>query len=293
MHLLSRAILIFFALVAVASGLMAIRSYVEYRSPASVKEEHQSPEPSFEEWRRSFIAKLAEGTADSTADNKSPVRIPGNDTLRAIYDALKAREHTTSNHHEMAISNAILPGLFSLLALGLCALQWRIVKGMPVRYLAPLLPIVLGLLAPSVAFRIGQLANNYIAGADADLDAAVLTTILSLPMITAFTVPGFLGLAAFLFMSRKSLTPVFAWATALIGAALLTAIVLIGHSGMYEILYSRGRMHSTTGIGIMVVSIGCLAASAVISWLAWTAQKSMRRSPPTAHTSAVPRAEGR
>ncbi len=287
MHLVSRVLLALFALVAIASGAAALRSYVEYRPPSRVQQEQQTPSRAFEDWRKTFIAKLAEGSTDSTAGSKSPAHIPGNDTLRAIYAALKAREHTTTDHHAMAMGDAILPGLLSLLALGLCALQWRIVKGMPVHHLAPLVPILFGLLAPSVAFRIGQLANNYLAGVNADLDAAVLTTILSLPMITAFTVPGFLGLASFLFMSRKSLPPVFAWATALIGAAVLTAIVLIGHSSMYEILYSRGRMHSTTGIGIMFVSIWCLAASVVISWLAWTARKVMQKPPPPSHAAGA------
>lgn len=287
MHLFSRALLAVFALLAITSGIAAIKSYIEYRPPSNAQDEHLAPTHSFEDWRSAFTAQLSKGSTDSTAGSKSPVRVPGNDTLRAIYDALKSREHAPSNHYKMAISSAILPGVLSLLAMGLCALQWRIVKGTPVHHLAPLVPIVFGLVAPSVAFRIGQLSNNYIAGADADLDAAVLTTILSLPMITAFTVPGFLGLAVFLFMSRKSLTPALAWATALIGTAALIAIVLVGHSGMYEILYSRGRRHSTTGIGIMFVSTGCLAASAVISWMAWAAQKFARRSPPTSPTPDV------
>jgi hypothetical protein len=77
-------------------------------------------------------------------------------------------------------------------------------KGMSNRVLASLIPVLLGIMSPAVAFFIGQLANDYVVGQDTDLDKAVLQTALS-PLVTAFTIPGFLGLAAFLYLSANLL----------------------------------------------------------------------------------------
>ncbi len=275
MHRSARAIFLLFAIVAIACGAAAIKSYVEYRPPSHAKGEQQAISASFEDWKANFIAKLSEGTTDSTAGSHSQVSIPNDNTLKQLYDALKAKGLDT--HQNLALLHTLLPGSVSLLAIVLCGIQWRLMRGMPPRLLAPLIPVILGLLSPTVAFIIGQLANSYVAGADTDLDGAVLQSALSLPLVTACTVPGFLGLAAFLYLSREPLTTGLLWSTSLIGTAVLTAMVIGSHTGMYDLLYSRGRMHSTTGIGIMFVSFYCLVAAAIISGLARIAQNTFRR----------------
>lgn len=274
-HTFPYAIFLLFAIVAVACGVTAIKRYVEYRAPSHVKGEQEAASASFEDWKANFIAKLSEGTNDSTAGSNSRVSIPSDITLKEIYDALKAR--ATNTHKTLALLYMLRPASASILAIVLCAIQWRLIKGMKTRLLAPLIPILFGLLSPAVAFTIGQLANNYVAGEDTDLDGAVLQTALSLPMVTAITIPGFLALAAFLYLSREPLTAGLLWSTSLIGTGILTAIVLGSHTGMYDLLYSRGRMHSTTVIGIMFVSFYCLIGAAIISALARTAQKALLR----------------
>ncbi len=266
---------LFFASVALVCGVTAVRKYTEYRVPPHVQGEQEAISTSFETWRANFIAKLSAGATDSTIGNASRVSIPSDITLRQIYDALKARGVDT--HKNLALLPALPSASGSALAIVLCAIQWGMIKGMSTRHLAALIPVLLGLVSPTVAFFIGQLVNHYVTGGDTDLDGAVLQAALSLPLITAWTVPGFLGLAAFLYLPREPLSTGLLWSTSLIGTGILTAIVLDGHTGMYELLYSRGRMHSTSGIGIMFGSFYCLFASAIISTLAWTAQRALLR----------------
>jgi hypothetical protein len=266
---------LFFASVALVCGVIAIKKYAEYQVPWHVKGEKEAISSSFEDWKANFIAKLSEGAVDSTIGSASRASIPSDHALREIYEALKARGVDT--HKNLALLPALPSAFASALAIVLCAIQWRMIKGMSTRHLAALIPVLLGLVSPTVAFFIGQLANSYVAGGDADLDGAVLQTALSLPLVTACTLPGFLGLAAYLYLSRKPLLPGLLWPTSLTGTGILTAIVLVSHTGMYDLLYSRGRMHSTTGIGIMFVSFSCLFASAVTSVVAWTTQRALLR----------------
>ncbi len=265
-HTIPYAIFVLFAVVAVACCVAAIKRYVEYQAPSHGEGGQGASSMSFEDWKTSFIAKVSEGATDSTADSGSRMSIPSDVTLKQIYDALKARGPDT--HVDLALLHTLPSAFTSLLAIVLCALQWRLIKGMSTRVLVSLIPVLLGILSPAVAFFIGQLANDYVVGQDTDLDKAVLQSALSLPLVTASTIPGFLGLAAFLYLSRKPLTTRLLWSTSLIGTGILTAIVLGSHTGMYDLLYSRGRMHSTTGIGIMFVSFYCLLAAAIISVLA-------------------------
>jgi hypothetical protein len=274
-HTIPYAIFLLFAVVAVACCVAAIKRYVEYQVPSHRDGGHEASSMSFEDWKTSFIAKLSEGTTDSTAGSGSRMSIPSDVALRQIYVALKAREPDT--HIDVALLDTLPSAFTSLVAIVVCALQWRLIKGMSTRILASLIPVLLGILSPIVAFFFGQLANDYVVGQDADLDEAVLQAALSLPLVTAFTIPGFLGLAAFLYLSREPLTTRLLWLTSLIGTGIMTAIVLGSHTGMYDLLYSRGRMHSTTGIGILFVSFYCLLAAAIISAAARIAQRALSK----------------
>ena len=284
-HTIPYAIFLLFAVVAVACCVASIKRYVEYQVPSHGDGGQQASSMSFEDWKTGFIAKLSEEPTDSTAGSGSRTSIPSDVTLRQIYDALKARGPDT--HIDVALLDTLPSAFTSVVAIVVCALQWRLIKGMSTRVLVSLIPVLLGILSPAVAFFIGQLANDYVVGQDADLDKAVLQTALSLPLVTAFTIPGFLGLAAFLYLSREPLTTRLLWLTSLIGTGILAAIVLGSHTGMYDLLYSRGRMHSTTGIGIVFVSFYCLLAAAIISVLARIAQHALLKE----HTANGERAE--
>ena len=141
------------------------------------------------------------------------------------------------------------------------------------RLLPALIPVAFGCVLPTVAFTIAQHVNSYVAGQDMDIDVMVDRAADALPFVTAFTIPGFLGLAIFLFMSEDRLILKLLWLTSCVGTGLLAAIVLGTHPGMCNLLYSRGRMHSTTGIGIMFVSFYCIIAAVVTALLARLGQK--------------------
>ncbi len=133
------------------------------------------------------------------------------------------------------------------------------------RFLQAIVPVLAGLLVPTIAFYAAQQINGYVPGDDGDVDDAVAMVAGALPLVTAFTIPGFLGLAAFLFFMGDRFGSRFLWAVSLVGTGILAALVFGPHTSMYELLYSRGRMHSTTGIGIMFVSFYCIIAAGAIA----------------------------
>lgn len=133
------------------------------------------------------------------------------------------------------------------------------------RFLPAVVPVLAGLLVPTVAFYAAQQINGYVPGDDGDLDEAVARIAGALPLVTAFTSPGFLGLAAFLFFMAGRFGARFLWAVSLVGTGILVALVLGPQTSMYELLYSRSRMHSTTGIGIIFVSSYCIIAAGTIA----------------------------
>jgi hypothetical protein len=136
------------------------------------------------------------------------------------------------------------------------------------RFLPAIVPVLAGLLVPTIAFFAAQHINGYVPGEDGDVDDAVAQVAGGLPLVTAFTIPGFLGLALFLFFMGDRFGSRFLWAVSLVGTGTLAVLVFGPHSSMYELLYSRGRMHSTTGIGIMFVSFYCAIAAAAIAFAA-------------------------
>lgn len=137
-------------------------------------------------------------------------------------------------------------------------------------------PVVVGLVLPMIAFSIAQHANAYVRGQDEDLDEMVSQAANALPLITAFTVVGFLGLAGFLLVQSTSFPTGFLWVTSIVGTIILAAIVLSTHPGMYDLLYSRGRMHSTSGVAVMFVSFYCVVASIIVAAIAWTSHRVWR-----------------
>ena len=142
----------------------------------------------------------------------------------------------------------------------------------PFRLLPAMVPILIGLLLPTIAFHIAQAGHGYAMGQDEDLDVMVARAAAALPLVTAVTMPGFLGFATFLIVASKRFDVRFLWLASLVGSGIMTAIILGTHPDMYDLLYSRGRMHSTTGIGIMFVSAYCIIAAVVTSALAWYGQ---------------------
>jgi hypothetical protein len=135
----------------------------------------------------------------------------------------------------------------------------------PLRLLPALIPILIGMSLPTIAFHIAQQGHSYVAGQDEDSDVMVSRAASALPLVTAVTIPGFLGLGIFLYVNRKRLNLGFLWLASLAGTSIMTAIVLGTHPGMYDLLYSRGRMHSTTGVGMMFVSFYCVIAAVIIA----------------------------
>ncbi len=133
------------------------------------------------------------------------------------------------------------------------------------RFLPLMVPVLAGLLVPTIAFYAAQHINGYVPGEDGDVDEAVAQVAGGLPLVTAFTTPGFLGLAAYLFFMGDRFGSRFPWAVSIVGTGILAALVFGPHTSMYELLYSRGRMHSTAGIGIMFVSFYCIIAAAAIA----------------------------
>ena len=112
-----------------------------------------------------------------------------------------------------------------------------------------------------------QRADFDIAGQDEDIDAAVTSAESALPLTTLVTIPAFMGLALFLRSARSRLRPALLWIGSLVGTGLMTAIVMTGHIGMYDLLYTRGRMHSTSGVGILFTAVYCVLVAALIAVL--------------------------
>jgi hypothetical protein len=136
-----------------------------------------------------------------------------------------------------------------------------------------LLPFLIGPFLPTVAFFIAQNTHSYIAGQDEDLDGAVTQAALALATTTAWTIPGFLALPVFLYLRRDRLHVEILWLASLVGTGIMAAMVLGTHPGMYDLLYTRGRMHSTTGMGILFVSFSCIIGAVVTALLASRGQK--------------------
>jgi hypothetical protein len=69
------------------------------------------------------------------------------------------------------------------------------------------------------------------------------------------------------------LTRAYRGGFSLIGTAVMAAIVLSGHTGMYDLLYIRGRMHSTSGIGFMFTSFSCAVVAVIAALGGWVVQR--------------------
>ncbi len=266
-----------FALVAVVCGVTAIQRHVEYRSPAGGGGALQSDTTSFEAWKSRVMARLSEESrSDSTGAKKARPPIPNDTQLMEIYNALKAQERNT--HSNLVLLRSLPPASACLLAIVLCVLQWRLMRGMSTRVLPALASLFFGLVSPAAASFLAQFLHSYVPGVDEDLDVALLQTMLGLPLVTAFTIPGFLGLAWYLYWNNERLPTRALWTGGLLGTGIMTALVLASHTGMYELLYARGRMHSTTGVGIVFVSFYCLVIAAVaVLMLWWIARRTDRR----------------
>lgn len=262
---------VFFALAGVAFGVTAIKRHVEYRSPSRGGGALEADTTSFEVWKARFISRLSEATRpDSTGASTAHPPIPNDSQLMEIYVMLRAQGRNA--HKNLVLLHTLPPASASILAFALCALQWRLMKGMSTRVLPALVPLVFGLVSPATASFLAQFLHGYGAGADEALDMALLQSILGLPLVTAFTIPGFLWLGWYLYWNHERLTTRALWAGGLMGTGIMTALVLVSHTGMYELLYTRGRMHSTTGVGVGFVSFYCLIIAAVtvliLSWIA-------------------------
>ncbi len=268
---------VLFAFFAVVCGVTAITRHAEYRNPAAGGGAQVSDTTSFEVWKARFIARLAEETrSDSTGASVARLPIPSDSQLMEIYVALRAQGKNT--HSNLVLLRTLPPASACLLAIVLCAVLWRLMRGMSTRVLPAAAALLFGLVSPSAASFLAQFSHGYVTGADEDLDIALLQSMLGLPLITAFTIPGFLWLAWYLYWNHERLTTLALWAGGIAGTAIMTALVLVSHTGMYGLLYARGRMHSTTGVGIVFVSFYCLVIAAVtvlILW--WTARRADRR----------------
>lgn len=103
----------------------------------------------------------------------------------------------------------------------------------PSRFLPVIVPVLAGLLVPTIAFFAAQQINGYVPGEDGDVDDAVAQVAGGLPLVTAFTIPGFLGLASFLFFMGNRFRSRFLWAVSLVGTGILAVLVLGPHTSMY------------------------------------------------------------
>jgi hypothetical protein len=222
-------------------------------------------------------------TRDSIANMQPGASTPSDSTLRGIYEALKSQGAETQRI-DLESRNILqfIPPLqlvfLAILAAIVCATQWAVLTGSSGRFLPALIPVFLGCVLPTVAFYIALLSHNHVVGQDIHLDAALVHAARMLPILTVLTLPGFLVLAVFLMLVRKRLTLRSLWLASLVGTGIMTAILLGTHPGMYDLLFSRERMHSTTGIGIMFVSVYCVIAAALTSILAWQREKHRLRS---------------
>ena len=144
-------------------------------------------------------------------------------------------------------------------------------------YVPAVIPILVGVVLPATAFQFAQRGQNYVAGQDDDTDEMVLRVESALPMVTALNSPGFLGLGGFLLACRRRFDTRMLWLVSMIGTAIMAAIVLSSHMGMYDLLYIRGRMHSTSGIGFMFTSFACGAVAVIAAAGGWLVQKRLVR----------------
>ena len=145
------------------------------------------------------------------------------------------------------------------------------------RILAVVLPIVVGLLLPAAAFHAAQQSHSYTVGQDDDTDVMASRAQAALPLVTITTLPGFVVLGAFLLVRRNRLDARILWLTSIVGTLCMSVIVLDAHMGMYDLLYVRGRMHSTAGIGFIFTSLYCVVVAGVVSTIAWLVQRALER----------------